>query len=290
MRLEMLRDAITYSWPLLAFLVLFPLFTLSRYMVGAEGAVFVCGLYALLPPVQLIALHLDQVVFPLLSVSAALLARLAIARRSAFAAAGTAMVFQFAVFSSFALLFIAPFIAAPVAALRRGGIPIRPVGVFLLVVLLVEVCNRSFLGYDLIERYHRAMDYHLAWIGWEGGLRDRIFLGFLNLGELVFWCGVPVSLLCMRGGFPLVTMPPWRWNEGTWMAGALAATLFVLAFVGVTKSEIARLWIFAMPFICVVAARPLAGPDGGPDRTAASGVLSLQLLTVFALKLWHDYP
>jgi hypothetical protein len=84
-----------------------------------------------------------------------------------------------------------------------------------------------------------------AYLPWLGG----------NVMELVVFCGLP--LLVLAGRHMLRSVREIRRGRGTAlhrMAVAVGMTIVVLWLSGITRGEVARIWMFLFPFIAVLAA------------------------------------
>jgi predicted membrane channel-forming protein YqfA (hemolysin III family) len=84
----------------------------------------------------------------------------------------------------------------------------------------------------------------------------------------------------------------WR-RTGFEPAAALALTVaaagVMLAVFGKTQGEVARLWLFLVPCLCLVAARELVRRFGGSNAQALALLLLLQGGTVYLMKRFMDF-
>ena len=73
------------------------------------------------------------------------------------------------------------------------------------------------------------------------------------------------------------------------IAAATPVLRMIIAFASKTVAETARLWLFLVPLIVLVATRELA--DLLPRRLwlGVELLAAVQLLTTFALKMWQDF-
>ena len=135
-----------------------------------------------------------------------------------------------------------------------------------------------------IVRWREALAFHTAWRRAPAivSVRD----GTSNIAEFFDWAGVPVSLLALsvfwisRGRGPAASHRA--------LIATLLPVIVYLAFFSRTRAEIARLWIFLMPVMCIAAARALAELRQ-THRYAAPIVFVLQFLTVYVIKVTHDF-
>jgi len=70
---------------------------------------------------------------------------------------------------------------------------------------------------------------------------------------------------------------------------ALLVVFVLLYLFGKTIAEVARLWIFLMPPICIAAAHQLTRVWADRRYQALSVVLMLQFVTVYFTKRFQDF-
>lgn len=300
-RLRRLQMAATWLWPVLAFLALIPLWHLARLLAGVETARLACLLYACVPSVQLITLHADQTLYPLLFTSTLLLGALAARRGSLWLGLASGVLLYAAVWASFGLAFAAPFLLALIAAapLRAGARPdwrrqAALLGALAAGVVLADVAFRLLLDYDIVARFRGAAANHARWINKErlaAGDRSGAYWAALNTIEFAVWLGLPLVVLGALSVSAAVNAARRRRpvaGAGA-LALALAAVLGALAWAGGTKGETARLWLFLVPVVCLLAAHQLATRWGAIKPRLIWAVVLLQLGTVYFVKVRQDF-
>ncbi|MBI4858974.1 MAG: hypothetical protein HY815_01670 [Candidatus Riflebacteria bacterium] len=312
----------TFLLPLVAALVILPLFWLATEVGPPGGALWPPLLYVLAPPTALVTLHLDQSVYPLLSTTLwALAARAGRARRAvlAWGAALGALAWGclFVSFSLLPALLLAGFFAWSTAAVahpgsdRWGRLARLFLGALLAFLALVVLAWWG-LGYDMGQRWQDAMAHHRQWKRWDGTLNDTVRYAIINSVEFCYWLGFPLLALFALDaawGFQRLVDRLRAWRRGP--AGpktdppsdpcdrgepllelsglATALLLLSMAVLGTTKSEVARLWIFVIPAVALAASRCLARLPGEERDPVATVVAGVQLLWMFLLKAKQDF-
>jgi len=295
-RLRRLRDFASYVWPVASLLVLLPLFRLGRLVADEGTAVLACLLYVFVPGFLLVTLHTDQAFFPLLFMLPLAAAGEA-GRRGSFglgAAAGAAA--SFALFCSFGLLPVVPLAGVLTFFMAREATPrwerrfLRSLGGLVAGLLATDVAFRFALGYDAFVRFRNATAYHQAWKGGTSGFLADLGFAYVNAIEFALWLGLPVAVLALTAVWS--ALREWR-GKGSEPAAAFALTIaaagVMLAVFGKTQGEVARLWLFLVPCLCLVAARELGRRFGRANARALALLLLLQGGTVYLMKRFMDF-
>ncbi|MEO8071508.1 MAG: hypothetical protein ABI652_08900, partial [Acidobacteriota bacterium] len=267
-------DFLAEVWPFVAALAIVPLYWLTTMLAGPAEARLAAALYLLVPSFNLVTLHTDQVLFPSLYLTV------------------------------LCLFVVSPRATQPAAfAVDTRPYPARLRSTAILAtsmaagVVVPSILLWLFLNYDPFVRWQSALAFHAAWrrVPAVLGMRD----GLSNIAEFVDWTGVPIVLLAcavfwMRRAGPVphhaVASGGDRragWSHAALMA-SLACLIGYLAFFSHTAAETARLWLFLMPVICVVAARTLAELRATLPF-AAPLVFALQAATIYVIKVTHDF-
>jgi hypothetical protein len=298
-RVESLRTFASITWPCFSFFVLIPLFLFARTSLDSERAAIAALFYLCIPSVTLIPVTTDQTFFPLLAVVPLALAWQASMRKNGWLAFLGGVALYLAVYCSFGLAVTAVVMAAPfVSLLVRGPAERRRqamklVGAIALGAILSDVAARLFLHYDILARYLHAYAYHTQWKNWDGTPGTIFAAGVTNMVEFVVWLGVPLGVLL--GGavchafqrlLTRTTLAP-----RSILALAFSAVLVLLFLFGRTKSETARLWIFLVPLICVIAAGFVPEKNGRGVRRAVFVllVLAFEFGTTYLTLLHQDF-
>lgn len=297
-RLENLRTFASLTWTPLSYLVIVPLYFLAREITKEPHAALLSGVFYLcVPSVTLITLHTDQVVYPLLSVLSVLTGFLAYREGHFWLAVLCGASLYFAVYFSFGLAVVGLLLLAPVlnspsegnaASLRLA----KYWGGILLGAFLLHILAAFFLEYDIVTRYANAWTNHLAWKGWQNDLDTFIRAGFTNTVEFSVWAGLPLTILFLAGAYRAFRSFPARAiGLSTFFTVLLAGIFIFLLVFGKTKAEVARLWLFLVPFICIAASDFIHRRNwSGRDKFVFTvTVLLLEMGTTFFTLRYQDF-
>jgi hypothetical protein len=298
-RLENLRTFASWTWPLISYLVIIPLYFLARELTKDESStLFVCVLYLSLPSVTLITLHTDQVIYPLMAVTTALLGILAYRRSHFLLAVLCGASLYVAVYFSFGLAVLGVFLLLPVLIWFFDGMNIslsRLAGYAAAIFLggiLLHALAVVFLNYDIATHYANAWANHLAWKGWEDNLETFIVFGLINLIEFSVWIGLPLTLLFLAGLHDSTQRLLTRRPAASVFLNLILAGIFIFLLIfGKTKAETARLWLFLIPFICISAASFISQWNGsGREKTILMiATLLLEMGTTYFIVHYQDF-
>jgi hypothetical protein len=285
-------------FPLLTYLTILPLILLGRALLhDARTGYDAALLWLSAPAVLLIDLHLDGALFPLLGTTAVALAAIGARSRRPFASLAGGCVAAVGTFCTFGL--------APVVGLGVGcslvlageraahGLPLRTSArslahalLFLAGFAVVTAAFVLLLHYDPLVRYEHALALHAEW---KAFVPTRLWRA-LSLVEFFLYAGVPLALafaaeLAMAGRSVLrrELAAPSYWTLG------VGATLGVLAaFQG--TNEVARLWIFMIPFLALSVAGGLRGRFAAdPRRGALLALAATQAALAVVMKVTQPW-
>ena len=285
------------SWSLVSFLVVLPLFWFSRLYMDARDAAVVCLLYLVVPSVQLISGHLDQVLFPLLAMLIIAMAAQGQRHGSRALVAGAGAVCALSVFMSFSLLPVIPLVAVVVAAeafrkacgVERWKALAMTGLVFAAGAVVVQLAFALIFDYDPLTRFRNAMVYHANWKSLPFDLRTVAYTSILNLIEFGTWLGVPISVAWMCGS--LAGLSHFLRREEQTMDRLMVGTALVVLLMcvfGRTLAEVARLWMFLVPLVCFFAVAAISKHLRSDATRGLAGAIALQAITVLLLKRFCD--
>lgn len=255
-----LRTFASLTWPVISYLVLIPLFFLTRELTGStETATLTCLTYIAIPSVTLITLHTDQVIYPFLTVLSLLLAVLAIRRNNLWLAVLCGFTVYTTVYFSFGLAVVVFLFPLPLFFMKDTQRPIafilKSVAAMALGWVMIDRLAAFALNYNIFLRYKLAIEHHANWKAWENTLGTVLRFGLTNVAEFSAWIGLPISILflvCL--GVATHQFINRKFGTSSIYTAALTGIfIFLLAF-GKTKGETARLWIFLVPFLCISVA------------------------------------
>ncbi|UJR84639.1 hypothetical protein [Sandaracinus amylolyticus] len=301
-RIEAFADVVVWVWPAIAMLTVIPLAATARRLTRdpalALGAV---ALYVTAPSVLLVQMHTDQVFFPLFVTTALWLATIAAQRDDVRLAVVAGLAFSLAVLCSFGLAAAGPLLVATAAA---PSISTRPawaralrlaLGIAVALVSVYAILDLG-LGFDAMEDYVLAAERHARWKQWDDLTDSVLYFAFLDTTELAYWIGAPA--------FVLVLAATPRHVASLWaavpkpigaMTIAMVIVLVALARFGKTKAEVARLWLFLFPPLCMIAADALVrgarvlGTRTRPALLVPAVVIGAQVLLAWLTKQHMDF-
>ena len=287
-RLQALRTTAAVAWPLVCYAALFPLFAIVKRLRDEDTALLACALYMVVPSVALVTLHTDQFLFPLLGMLGIVLTVEAASRNSAPLSVVAGFWFWVAAFFTFPLILVAP---VALGCAWAGLRPTARTSAWMLAGFTTGfVVWRFGFGYDVFARFADARRFNSIWKGWDGGAFQTLYFAWMNLIEFILWVGIPVTAL--TSGRIRRAVQDLSAGEISRFGMAAVATLLAfsyLVFLGQSKGETARLWLFMVPFCCALSADEIRFRWRASAPAIAAVVLALQWLTVVLTKTGQDF-
>jgi hypothetical protein len=281
---------ISLVWPLFAFLVIWPMYSIAKRLYDHETAVMAGVLYLFIPSVMLVILHLDQVLFPLLFMLTIGTALRAGREASYVMAVASGTLVYLSLYMSFSLAVVWPVSIAMIILHGQGRFRWKGAALSVLGTLLMYGLFHALFHYDALTRYANAMMYHRAWKLWQPGLSETMKFGLLNLIEFACWLGLPpaVWFLASVGG-AMEKGDRQKSGNAAWFPVIIALAVGGMAFLGQTKGEVARLWIFIIPLICLAVAFEIRRRFPYQYNGAVLYTIGLQYITVILMKYIQDF-
>lgn len=273
-RLERLRTFTSFTWTILCYFVVIPMWLLGKSIIGEKGAITACLLYLSIPSVNLITMHLDQVLFPLLGIIPVLFITLSSIKPKPLLPILSGITFYIAIYISFSLLFvmIIMLIVLAVAFLRNPlknwVITLRSLGAIIVSILLCDILLRVFLHYDIITRFLKASAYHENWKGWDYHIKTYLGAGITNMVEFSVWLGIPITVISLIVMCSSIYQFSTRKKMDLFSGLSISITLVFIALLvfGKTKAETARLWMFLIPYLCILVSGFIHNKTRLPNR------------------------
>jgi len=301
--LERLTLFASYACPFLTYLVLLPLFGLSRLLLDRERGYLPALLFLCIPSVNLFTLHMDQCLYPLLATLPVVAFVASLETRRTWLAALVGPLAYLAIFLSFSMVALLPLLVLfallrGIQALRAtetpsGGAWRRIVLVLTLALVglvLTHVAVRGLLGYDAVYGYGFAMRNHEFWKVKAWTPATRVHGALLGVFEFFYWIGIPLTVLaCAALGRAWTRSRAARGSALDALVLSTALTLLLVAVFGKTMGETSRLWLFLAPLIALFAAARVPLGLRGNQPVGLHVVLLLQLGTTFVFKLYQDF-
>lgn len=249
-------------FPLLTALALPLAFAYGRVLLGDAAAAFGGTLlFGLAPATLLIQHHLDGVLYPSLALATCALVGTGTWRRAWGWAAGGGVLLGLSLYVSFSLLPVlglALGTLAFVALQRSRHEPRATVALaagwhavaFVAGVLVALWALWWLMDFQLAARLTRALSYHAHW---KRGVPTWPWKGWA-LVEYALYVGFPMmAVFLARAMRPLVALRVRHVWAKEWFAPGLLAYFAVLTLASGTN-EVARLWLFTVPFVALAAA------------------------------------
>jgi hypothetical protein len=286
------QDLTLVSWTILALglcaaLTALPLCWLGRTLfegTAEDERVFVypAWLFVSAPAINVITVHLDSTLFPLLSAAstaacAASLRAESSRARGLLAAAGGAvgMLAIYCSYGNLPILGAGTAVALGMALQQRGTLRagLLPVVAMLAGSLSVLLVLRVWLNWQPIVGYLRGVGYHMQWRpnlppAWRYGLA---------FCEFALFAGPPLMLAFI--GSTLGAVRGANVGPGARVLTLTAAGVILFISLAMGTPEAGRLWLFMLPWICCGAAACFA-------RSEARGSFAALLVGQLALVLF----
>ncbi len=286
-----------FLFPLLSYLVLIPLYGISRHLLPEKYSNLPGMLFVFLPNINLVTMHLDQALYPLLAAVQLWLLAEAIRKNNYLFAALSGFALYISLYITFSLAFMLPFLLITAAVLNffyNGSKKLRTLTThitsllagFLLTALIMNIST----NYDILQRFTKAMQFHAQWKAWEPDARWYIYYAGLNIIEICIWSGITFSIVYFLG--------LWRSLKNLFirnidlisaLAVAFSGLVLLQAFLGLTKGETARLWLFLTPMAVIFAANEINIRFKYKPEFSIKLILLLQLITTFLIKVFQDF-
>ncbi|MFW5925534.1 MAG: hypothetical protein ACOCV4_05160 [Myxococcota bacterium] len=284
-------------FPLLTALALPLVVVLGGLLLGSRPAGFVAGLLTLSSPaVLLIQQHLDGALYPLLALGVVVLATLGARRWAPWWTAAAGVLWGLSLYVSFSLLPVAGLALGAVALVATDGIRGRDRAVrvhragwhvaafgFGAVVGLAALVEG--LDFELARRLTNALAYHEVW---KRGVPEGPWRAWA-LAEFAVYLSVPLAAAWLwRAAADGTRLATQRFQPAHLRASGLLLFAVLLSLASGTN-EVARLWLFLVPFVALAVAGGLPEAAKG-DRWWAPGAWLAACQGVVALVLQANQP
>jgi len=297
-RLDWFQTFASYLWPLLSYLVLIPMFYFTHKFIGQKKATTACILYLFIPSVNLITLHTDQVFFPALSMSCIFLAALACHKQHLALSFVAGFVIYTTLFCSFGLVFVLPLVVATCFAIsctsekntQKFKVLMKTSLGILAGMIVLDIMFRIVFNYDIWIRYQDAMANHIVTKGWDWSATTVAYFAFLNSLEYTVWIGIPIAFLVFLHWIRSIEhVIQGDYRIRFFLSSVLLGVFLMLTLFGQTKAEVARLWLFLVPFICILVADEVHTRFGKRSDWIVTLIVVLQWGTIYLTKRYQDF-
>jgi hypothetical protein len=283
--------------PGLAGLVVLPLYRLGRHFMEKRLALTAVLVYPLIPSVSLFATMWDQLI-PLFTTLALLALVKGLEQRRLVLVAGAGVAMSVGTFFSLGMVMGLAVLGLYALFCHISQRPVDAQRVVLDGVVFAAGLASVWLVYWLfwevtvLDIWQVAMSFHFD-------MKDTYLPGLFHLYDFLVFLGIPLVFLLVRGVWQAFRSS----GKGTThlLALAFGLGLLVIDLSGSSKGEVARVWMFLIPWAVVVGVQALGqlNPrDGGLEHPwLASAVIVLVGVQTFAaatnlqvIHTRHDEP
>jgi hypothetical protein len=295
-RFDRLSRFNAYLFPLLTYLGLIVLFMVSKSLFNEGDAILPCILFLFLPNIILMPLELDQFLFPTLFMLGVFMTWKTIQTQSLKWAFFTGIMIYLAIFFTFALLPLLPLAFLWIGFEHLRVYTFKKLDKLVKIILMVSVgiillffLFQFLLNYDLLLRYDNAIEIHRMLKNFEPGFEQILEALRLNNLEIASWIGFPIALLFLiRIGNTVIAYIKKRATYLDGLTAAFVITYLVLNFIGQTRGEVGRLWLFMTPLFALFAAAEIVRLFKKKELMIWY-VVGLQFITTFMTFKFQDY-
>jgi len=292
---ERLVTFLSLFFPFLTYLALIPMFFLARLYLSRQQALLALLLFISAPNINLINLHLDQSLYPLLFVLSLTLYLYGRKSGQAYFYILAGLTIAAALLVSFSLIpviaiigFISLFSLFGKEASLTPRIAVEFKSLVLVGVgfLVFELLLFALFRYNFLSDYLYIMAQHQAWKISEWTTQLTLYIGALDILEFAIWTGVPLFLFA--AAWMLKSLRNWQQMDAQ-LAFTMLICILLLAFFGKTVAETGRLWMFLVPCLALFATQELVKKDTDVFYKIFNLIFAMQLLTTFVIKLYQDF-
>jgi hypothetical protein len=296
-RLQRFVTLAAFLLPLLATLAVIPLFFLSRLFLKKETAILPVVLFLFTPSVNLISMYVDHFLLPFLCLLCVWLSAASVTRRNLYLVSVAGMLTFASTYTSFSMLALIPLCPLVMTGMwftsdranRSWKDLAQLVAAFLAVYIVMLVVFRIVLNYDMVLRFSKAIAAHEDIKSWAPGIHNVITFAFVDYVEFACGVGIPLAVVFLdqlsasvqgivRKDFDAIGL----------LSLALGLILLGLGLFGKTKGETARLWLFLIPLVCIVAAGRLSQRFQNKVPVVAVLIAILLFATAILMKRYED--
>ena len=296
-RIENFVTIAAFLLPLLATVAVIPLFFLSRLFLKKEAAILPAVLFLFTPSVNLISMYVDHFLLPFLCLLCVWLSALSVSRRNVYLVSLAGMLAFASTYTSFSMLALVPLCPLVMTGMwftrDRANRSWRDlaalIAAFFAGYIVMLVAFRIVLNYDMVLRFSKAIAAHEDIKSWVPGIDNVIAFAFVDYVDFACGLGIPLAVVFLdqlsvsvrglvRKDFDAVGL----------LSLTLGLILLGLGLFGKTKGETARLWLFLIPLVCIVAAGRLSQRFQNKVPRIIVLIVLLQFVTIILMKRYED--
>ncbi|MFH1905531.1 MAG: hypothetical protein ABIK53_08440 [bacterium] len=279
---------LSLSLPFLKCAVIIPMYYLGKLIYGKKTALVAVCFYAVIPALNLFTPGMDQT-YTLVSVLSFYLFCLSIKKNNIWFTLLSGLVLSIGIMLSFCFLVILGLIICYGLIwfwINKTHLNYILKSFLVLFVAFTALPLLFYLLYDFnIIKFFVSINVFSENARLDiirGEVARRTYWKWLlyNPVDFFLFVGIPISVLSFRSIYSIIKSG--KIEASNILSVAFFSILFLLLFSGINRSEVARLWMFLMPFPALIAASQIKTKTS----SAFLILLSLQILQTIVFKLF----
>jgi len=277
--------------PFLKCIVIIPMYYLGKLIYDKKIALIAVCLYAVIPALNLFTPGMDQV-YTLISVLSFFLFYISLKNNKLWSSCLSGIVLSIGIMLSFCFLVILGMIICYglIWLYMNKSAWLYATKVFLVLIagfLFFPLLFYFLYDFNIIKFFLSinvfSENARLDIISGEVARRTYWKWLLYNPVDFFLFIGIPISVLSFRSIYNIIRSGKIRATDV--FSVSFFIILFLLLFSGINRSEVARLWMFLMPFPALIAASQIAQIKM-KTSSAFLILLSLQILQTIVFKLF----
>ncbi|MBI9043046.1 MAG: hypothetical protein JEZ06_01100 [Anaerolineaceae bacterium] len=264
-RLIRLSTFNSFFFPIISFLIVIVLYCFSKSYFEEAFRLFPAIIFLFLPNVILMALELDQVIFPLcFFMGLVVTGQLIKTQRMGYAFLLGIYLYlaNYLTFSMLPLVLMAGLWISLDYIFNRNERSfmqlLKQAALVILGFIILFILFKIALNYDPLVRFQNAMNNHTHIKEYQSGFKQLLDALYLNNLEISAWIGFPIAILVlMRLVRSIYAIFKCFISRMDVLSLAFLLTYAFLNLVGQTRGEVGRLWLFLTPLFAIFAAYEL---------------------------------
>jgi hypothetical protein len=159
----------------------------------------------------------------------------------------------------------------------------------LLGMIASDLLFRVFLRYDIGIRYTYSISAHHYWNITDPRRQSHVYYALVNPIEYAVWIGIPVTCFCvgatLRTARNIVNK---RVGIADMQLISIILIFLILDVIIWAKGEVARLWLFMVPLVCMIVANEISARFPQQAGRMFKLLIFLQLVTTYLIKKHQD--
>ena len=284
------------AWPFFSLLVLFPLYFFVKIFFKQKIALSACLLYIMIPSTNLVTMHLDQVLYPLLFILTLLTASYAANKNNIYFLFMVGVILYLSIYFTFGLLASTPFIVY--IYLNKEQKILRLLQNILLTVLGFFFAYLLFFilfDYDAYTHYKKAITHSRSWNRAETfDFIKTLYSAQINFYEFSIFLGVPILILYATGFVydlkNLFALQNHKNSKNLFLFSLISfGTILLMHLIQRNTGEVIRIWLFLTTLITARCAYIIHSLWKKNIFIAHTTIIVLQWFCILIIKSRHDF-